>query len=128
MQRDMDRMFNDAFSRFDNSPDFQHFFRNSVVSPQMDVTEDDDQYTVQVNLPGTDENDISVNLDEQVLTVKGELHYEKQDKDAAGDIVFQERRSGSFQRSITLPEPVKQSGMQTRVENGVLTITIPKDK
>jgi len=127
MQRDMDRMFNNAFSRFNNSPDFQHLFREGFTTPEMDVQEDDVQYTVIVDLPGSNEDNVSVNLDGQTLTVKGEQKYEKQDKDNMGNIIFQERRSGSFQRSITLPGPVKQSGMKTEISNGVLTITIPKD-
>ncbi len=126
MQRDMDRIFNNAFNRFDNSPDFQHLFREGVITPEMDVKEDDRQYTVIVNLPGTDKNNVSVNLDGQQLTIKGEQKYEQEDKDAMGNIVYRERRSGSFQRSITLPQPVKQSGMKTDIKNGVLTITIPK--
>ncbi len=127
MQRDMDRMFNHTFSRFNNSPDFQHLFRQGFTTPEMDVQEDSKQYTVIVNLPGSSEENVSVDLDGQILTVKGEQNYEKQDKDDMGNIIFQERRSGSFHRSITLPGPVKQSGMQTTIDNGVLTITIPKD-
>ena len=127
MQRDMDRMFNNAFSRFNSSPDFQHLFREGFTTPEMDVQEDDVQYTVIVDLPGSNEDNVSVNLDGQTLTVKGEQKYEKQDKDSMGNVIFQERRSGSFQRSITLPGPVKQSGMKTEISNGVLTITIPKD-
>ena len=127
MQRDMDRMFNNAFSRFNSSPDFQHLFRESFTTPEMDVREDDEKYTVIINLPGSGKDNVSVNLDGQILTVKGEQKFEKLDKDSQGNIIFQERRSGAFQRSITLPEPVKQAGMKTDIDNGVLTITIPKD-
>jgi len=127
MQRDMDRMFNNAFNRFNNSPDFQQLFREGVNTPEMDLKEYDNKYTVIVNLPGSSEKNVSVNLSGQILTVKGEQEFEKLNKDSRGNIIFQERRSGSFQRSITLPEPVKQAGMKTRVDNGVLTVTIPKD-
>jgi len=126
MQRDMDRMFNDAFNRFNNSPDFQPLFRESFTTPEMDLQEDNDKYTVIVNLPGSDKDNISVNLNGQILKVQGEQKLEKQNKDRQGNIIFQERRSGAFQRSITLPGPVKQAGMKTRVDNGVLTVIIPK--
>ncbi len=126
MQRDMDRMFNNAFSRFNSSPDFQHLFREGFTTPEMDVQEDDNKYTVIVNLPGSGKDNVSVNLNGQTLTVKGEQKFEKIDKDGQGNIIFQERRSGAFQRSITLPGLVKQAGMKTDIENGVLTITIPK--
>lgn len=126
MQRDMDRMFNNAFNRFNDNPDFQQLFKDSVSTPQMDVQEDASKYTVIVNLPGADEKNISVNLDGQQLTVKGEQDFNQQKKDAMGNVIFQERHSGTFQRSLTLPEPVRNNGMQTQVDNGVLTITIPK--
>jgi len=126
MQRDMDRMFNNAFSRFNSNPDFQQLFKESAATPAMDVKEDDAKYTVIVDLPGADEKNISVNLDGQQLTVKGEQDFSQQKKDANGNVVFQERHTGTFQRSITLPEPVKQNGMVTKVDNGVLTITVPK--
>ena len=60
------------------------------------------------------------------LTVNGEQYFNQQEKDAMGNVIFQEHRSGTFQRSLTLPEPVKQNGMETHVANGVLTITMPK--
>jgi len=126
MQQEMDRMFSDAFSGFNNSPDFQRMFKGGTSTPQMDVQEDDKKYTVIVNLPGAEEKDVSVNLDGQQLTVKGEQDFDQQKKDAMGNVVFQQHRSGEFQRSITLPEPVEQNGMMTHVDNGVLTITIPK--
>ena len=127
MQHDMDRMFNDAFNRFNDSPDFQHLFRQGFTSPRMDVQEDDDQYIVIVDLPGNNEKDVSVNLDGQTLTIEGKQNFEKLDRDRNGNVIFQERRSGSFQRSITLPGPVRQTGMETEIDDGVLTIKIPKE-
>jgi HSP20 family protein len=126
MQREMDRMFNNAFSRFNSNPDFQQLFKDSTSTPEMDVQEDDKKYSVIVNLPGADEKNISVNLDGQQLTVRAEQDFSQQKKDDMGNVIFQQRHSGAFQRSITLPEPVKQNGMETQVNNGVLTITIPK--
>jgi len=126
MQQEMDRMFNNAFSGYNSSPDFQGLFGNGTSAPQMDVQEDNSKYTVTVNLPGAEEKNVSVNLDGQRLTVKGEQDFNQQKKDANGNVIFQQHRSGAFQRSITLPEPVKQKGMVTHVDNGVLTITVPK--
>jgi HSP20 family protein len=96
--------------------------------PEMDVKEDRTQYIILVNLPGADENDISVSVDGRRLTIKGKRKSQKQNRSSNGNIVFSERRTGNFRRSITLPEPVIESGMRTKVENGVLTIIIPKYK
>jgi len=109
-----------------NKPDFHYSFRQSLSIPEIDVKENANQYIVLINLPGADKNDISVILDGQRLTVKGKKDYQKQHKNAMGNIIFQEHRSGSFQRSITLAGPVKQNKMKTRLGNGVLTIIIPK--
>lgn len=128
MQRDMDRMFSRRFNEFHHEPDFQRHFRQSMSTPEIDVKENAHQYMVYVNLPGTDENDISVTLDGQRLTIKGKQDYKKQNRDPVGNIIFQERRSGRFQRSITLSAPVYQNEMKTRLENGVLKIIIPKVK
>jgi HSP20 family protein len=127
MQRQMKRAFNNAYGHYSH-PGFRHHFRQDISAPKMDVREDNNQYTVFVNIPGADAKSLSVNLDDQRLSVRGRQSYEKQDRDERGRIIFRERRSGKFQRSITLPEPVKQKGMQTRIDNGVLTITIPKMK
>lgn len=136
MQRDMDRMFDHRFSQYYNPgnynhpdynyPDFQRHFRLSTSTPEIDVKENDFQYIVMVNLPGADENDISVTLDGQRLTIKGKRHYEKRDRSPNGNIVFQERQSGKFKRSLTLAHPVHQNKMKTRLDNGILKILIPK--
>ena len=128
MQREMDRLFNESFRRFDDSPEFRHLFREGMISPELDVSEDADKYTIKVNLPGSDESSVDVKLDGQQLTIQGAQNYEKQDRDAAGNIVYRERRSGSFKRSFTLPEPVDEKGMKTDIKNGVLTIIVPKLK
>ena len=109
-----------------NKPDFHYSFKQSLSVPDIDVKENANQYIVLVNLPGANENDISVSLNGQRLTVKGKQNYKKQNKNATGNIIFQESRSGRFTRSITLTSPVMQNKMKTRLDNGVLTIIIPK--
>ncbi len=126
MQREMDQMFNEAFGRFNRSPDFRHLYKDRAVTPDIDLSDEGDKYIAMVNLPGTQESDLSVKLENQVLTISGRLNYEEQNTDSYGNTVFRERRSGTFNRSVTLPEPVKESGMQTELVDGVLKITIPK--
>ena len=127
MQREMERAFGHPYGPY-NRPDFRRQFRADISEPKMDVREDNNRYIVLVNIPGTEAKSLSVDLNGQRLTVSGKQSYEKQDRDASGRIIFSERRSGRFQRSITLREPVEQRGMQTKIDNGVLTIIIPKMK
>ena len=94
----------------------------------MDIKENANQYIVLVNLPGANKNDISVTLNGQRLTVKGKQNYKKQNRDAMGNIIFQVRQSGRFQRGITLSNPVDKNKMKTYLDNDVLTIIIPKIK
>lgn len=126
MERDMDRVFNERYNRAKKRPEYQYHFSQRLSVPKINVREDDNQYMVFVKIPGTDEDDISVNLEGQRLTIKAKQGYEKRDTDPTGNITFRERRSGKFKRSITLREPVDQNGMKTRVDNGVLIVMIPK--
>ncbi len=127
MRRHMERVFNDRQNTY-KRPDFHYHFRQDISVPEMEVREDDRQYIVLVNIPGADERNISVKLEGQRLTVRGKQMQQKQDRDASGHIIFSVRRSGSFQRSITLHAAVEERGMKTRIDNGVLTIIIPKKK
>lgn len=128
MQYEMDRRFNQRFDRYKNKPDFQYHFSQSLSTPKMNVRENEHQYTVRMDLPGADESDISVNLDRQRLTVKGKQDSKKQNRNATGNMVFSESRSGTFRRSITLNHPVIQNKMKSHLDNGVLVIIIPKVK
>ena len=141
MRREMDRMSQRRSNQFTNHPGlrhpeinkpghnnrgFQYNFSQNLSTPEMDVRENADQYIVYVSLPGTDKNDISVTLDRQRLTIKGKQDHKKQNRDATGNVIFQVRQSGSFQRSITLSKPVDKNKMKTHLDNDVLKIVIPK--
>lgn len=133
MRREMDRAFNNPYAfpypppdARNYRPDFQRHFSQNISAPRMNIREDEKQYTVFVDVPGTDAKSLSVDLDGQQLTVKGQQEYTKQEKDASGQILYSERRSGNFSRSVTLPGPVEQKGMQTQIKDDVLKITIPK--
>jgi len=125
MQRDMERAFNNRQNAY-KRPDFEYQFRQDFSVPEMDVREDDRQYIIRVNIPGADERNVSVKLEGQRLTVRGKQRQQQQSRDDSGSIIFSQRQSGSFQRSITLYAAVEERGMKTRIDNGVLTIIIPK--
>ena len=126
MQRDMDRIFNQTFQRFNRDPAFQQFFSQHTNLPEMDIKETDHDYIVTVNLPGSSEDNISVTIKDNILTIRSEQDSQTKNTDQMGNILFQERHTGVFQRSISLPGEVDQNGMQSHVDNGVLTITLPK--
>lgn len=125
MQRQMERTFDSPNRRYQR-PDFQYNFRQHVSIPEIDVKEDAEKYIIFVNVPGANEDNIAVRMDGQRLSIRGKHVYQKQGSDSSGRISFSESRSGNFQRSIRLTEPVDQSRLQTKIDNGVLTIVIPK--
>jgi HSP20 family protein len=92
--------------------------------PAMDVAEDGDQYVLRADLPGVDEGDLKIEVEHNVLTISGERRSEVRDRKDGYYRV--ERASGSFSRSLTLPDGVDADSVHASFENGVLEVTIPK--
>jgi HSP20 family protein len=81
---------------------------------------------VTVELPGVSEKDIDLNLDDDLLTIRGEKRFEADRGDKNESYHHVERSYGSFQRSLRLPYAVKADEVRASFEHGVLTITLPK--
>src|SRR4051812_25756733 len=96
----------------------------AMAPPRVDVSETDQELKIRAELPGVTEDDLSVELDGDLLTIRGEKKTEEEEKDERHHIV--ERAFGSFMRTIQLPFAPKPDQVQASFENGVLTITVPK--
>ncbi|AFG36571.1 Hsp20/alpha crystallin family protein [Spirochaeta africana] len=96
--------------------------RWSDVYPRLDVVEREDAYDIYADLPGVRREDVDVSLTSNVLTIKGTRHSETREKEAG----VTREESGSFERSITLPEGIDGEKVAARMENGVLSLHIPK--
>ncbi len=121
LHNDIDRLFDDFFRGFDLAPFGESF---STFSPNIDVRENDHEYQVTAELPGMDENDIEVTLDNNSLTISGEKKQEMEDK---GQNTYRMERSyGSFQRCISLPPGIQSDQIDANFNKGILTITLPK--
>jgi HSP20 family protein len=111
---------------------FDHFFfplkkeDESVLSwnPVADVYEDDDNYVIRAELPGVDKENISVDVHDRMLTLKGERSADNEVKKENYHRV--ERSFGQFQRSFTLPEGVDPDSVDASYKDGVLEVVIPK--
>ncbi len=90
----------------------------------LDVVEENDSVTVYATLPGVNPDDIDVTVEDDVLTIKAHTKVENERKD--GGYMVRERRTGSFHRSLRLPDAVDAGKAEPRYENGVLTVTLPK--
>jgi HSP20 family protein len=92
--------------------------------PALDVFEDEDKITVQVELAGMKKEDFDISLQDDMLTISGERKSESEKRE--GESFRSERSFGAFSRSITLPSPVKAEEVKATYEDGVLTVTLPK--
>ena len=90
----------------------------------LDVVADGDDFLVRASMPGVSPDRIQVFIEDDVLTIRGETasHFENTE----GSYLMRERRSGSFHRSLRLPDTVDRDKAEPRFEHGVLTITLPK--
>src|ERR1700740_1858186 len=96
----------------------------STFAPAVDVYEDDHQVTLKIEVPGIDEKDIDVRLENNTLTVHGESKLEKEEKEENYRRV--ERQYGSFTRSFTLPQTVDAESVSAQYDKGVLKIKLAK--
>jgi len=96
----------------------------SEWNPALDVFEDEQKFTVQVELPGLKKEDFDISLHGDVLTISGERKSEKEAGE--GESFRRERFFGSFSRSVTLTAPVKADEVAANYQDGVLTVTLPK--
>jgi HSP20 family protein len=95
-----------------------------ALLPAVDIAEDDDRYVVTVEIPGANKNDVTVETDENVLTIRGEKKSEREEKKEQTRWV--ERTYGSFTRSFTLPANAQTERVAASFKDGVLTIEVPK--
>lgn len=93
--------------------------------PALDVAESDQAYTVTLDMPGVNKDEVKVSVEGRRVTVEAQAR--KEDEKKVGDqIVYRERSVSSFSRSFKLAAEIDQTTTQARLENGVLTLSLPK--
>ena len=103
---------------------FNTLAENTVLSPNIDVVEDEDEVRVEVELPGLSTNDFNVEAVDGVLVIKGQKTREtKEEKEKYS---YRERSFGSFQRNIRLPRTVQADKIEAKLKDGILQVRIPK--
>jgi HSP20 family protein len=114
----MDRLFDDGFPRIGSA------LWDTASVPTMDLYQTEDSVVVKMGLPGVKPEDIQISVANGVLTIRGEVKEEKDEKEKTYHL--HERRYGSFSRSISLPSNVSTDKSDAEFENGILTLTLPK--
>jgi HSP20 family protein len=128
LHRDIDQLFNHFLRGFASpvsSSTMPFSLTQSVLfKPQVDLSASEQQYVLTVEIPGVNEKDITVDVRNGTMTIKGEKKQEKEEKDK--DFYRIERQYGAFQRVLSLPEDVDQDTIKANFKNGVLTVTMPR--
>jgi HSP20 family protein len=123
LQNEMNRLFNTFF----DTPTTGNGGNGATLRrwiPPMDLVETDEHFVLKADLPGLDEGDVNIEVEDNVLTVSGERNAEHEDKREG--YVRVERAYGSFRRSLTLPEGIDPEAVTASFEKGVLEVRIPK--
>jgi HSP20 family molecular chaperone IbpA len=117
-----DDIFDDAFT----APFFTSNRNNDIM--RTDISEKDGNYLLNVALPGYKKEDIKLSLKNGNLIIEAGRNETNEEKDAKGNIIRQERYSGSASRSFYVGENIKEEDIKASFENGELHLTVPNTK
>ncbi len=123
LQRQMNRLFESFAGKAPLGP-FEEEISSLEFGPPVDIIEDEQKLTFKVEVPGIEEKDIKVEVENNVLTVRGERKLEKEVKEE--NFRRMERHYGAFARSFSLPPSVDAEKIEANYNNGVLAIQMPK--
>jgi HSP20 family protein len=120
---EMNRLFDEMFGGLNRRSGGQQRAQGVAEwAPAIDVVQEDGDLVVRAELPGVKLEDVDMTVHRGVLTISGKRE-EQREEERSGYLV-RERRSGSFRRSLQLPEGVNEDSIRARFENGVLEVTI----
>ena len=116
----MPEVFNDFF-------DTDFMTRTKATAPAINVKETEKDYTVEVAAPGMTKDDFNVNIDKDGnLHIHMEAHTEKKEEDKKSHYLRREFAYSKFEQTLLLPDDVEKEAIVARVNDGVLTVTLPK--
>lgn len=120
LRSEMDRVFDDFFGLMPARREGS----TTMWAPSVDISETADNFIVRAELPGMKKEDIELEVENNVLSIRGERRFEKTDE--GENYHFMERSYGSFYRSFTLPKNVDSETIGAEYKDGMLVVTIPK--
>jgi HSP20 family protein len=125
VDREFKKMFNSLENRFGFGKDQNsEEYESAVWMPLTDIVENNDSYSLKLDLPGVEKKDVKISFSNGELQISGERKEEKEEKDSKFHRV--ERSFGKYFRSFRLPEKIKDSEIKAEFKNGSLNILIPK--
>ena len=124
LHNEMDRRFEQMFREFGTGTSLLANTANGMLKPTLDLSASENEYTVTVEVPGVDENDLKIEVEKNTMIIRGEKRQEKEEKKKS--YYRQERYYGSFRRVLSLPEDADQDDIKATFKQGVLTVTMPR--
>jgi len=115
-----DRLINDVFTGFNRLPNTF----DETWAPRVDISETENEFKVALEIPGIDKENLSINVKDSVLTIKGEKKAEE--KTEGVNFLRMERNYGEFERQFKLSKNIITDKIAAEYKNGVLNITLPK--
>jgi HSP20 family protein len=122
LRQAMDKLFEDSVVR----PSRGFAALGEAPIPSLDIYQTPSDVVVKATLPGLKPDDVTIDISGDMLTIKGETKAEQEVKKE--DYIYQERRYGAFSRSVILPTGLKTEKCEATMDDGVLTLTIPKSE
>jgi HSP20 family protein len=117
-QEQINRFLEDAFLRRASDSSL------TTWAPEVDIHETEDALVLEADLPGMDEKDLDIRIENNMLTIRGDRKFEKKVNEE--NYLRVERAYGSFSRSFSLPHTVDPDSIKAEYRNGVLTVRVPK--
>jgi HSP20 family molecular chaperone IbpA len=121
-----DDWFGFPFERDLRNTEKKLYGKNAAHVMKTDITEQDDQYEIAIDLPGFKKEDVNLILENGYLTVSASKDFNKEENDKHGKLIRQERYAGSMQRSFFVGEYLTEEDIKAKMEHGLLTLTVPK--
>jgi len=125
-RRDVSTAVSDLFNRFFDDDIFSTDLTEAGWNPRIDVYEKDNNVIVKADIPGIEEKNLNIEVEDNVLTISGSKEEEHERKEKSYHQI--ERSYGSFCRSVSLPDEIQEDRINAEYTKGVLTVTIPKAK
>lgn len=132
LRREIDRVFENFTRSFPSMFEFDPFRRlgpvfqigDIKIAPKVEVSEDEKTYAITAELPGVEEKDVTLTLQDQMLTISGEKKSEREEEEEGYHM--SERSYGTFRRSFRLPEDVNADKISAKFDKGIMTVTLPR--
>jgi HSP20 family protein len=123
--RIVENMFEDMLAPFTAGTSMPRWAMEGITTPRLNLTETDKDFQVQAEMPGVKKEDVKVTIENQRVTMEAEAKNETEQREGE-HVVYSERSTQKFMRSFTLPSDVDDAAAEAKMENGILTLTLPK--